>query len=235
MLHQYRCGKYFVGSGSGYTSYEEQAWTLRKTFNRLLATLEARQATGGDLLEIGCGYGYFLEAATTSFRSLTATDMSEEAVRRARATGADVFLGGIDAVPMARRFDLVVALHVLEHVYSPRQFIQQLLSRVKPGGHLLVAVPDMGSIWRRLLGSHWPSFKYPEHIVFYDEGTLRSLLQSMEMVTEVDPVPYPHAFPVAEVCRKVGLPVSSWAKTRFLWFPATTLAFLCSSPRREGR
>ena len=225
MVEYYRDGSYFEGSDCGYTSYVGQEKTLRLTFRRLLESLERKGLTGGSVLEVGCGHGFFLDEARTLFSRRVGTDLSEAAVTLASARADEVWAGGIQAVPGEERFDLIVALHVIEHVYEPRSFTRDLVSRVRPGGHLLLATPNAGSFWFHLLGKRWPSFKFPEHLVFHDRRSLTDLLRNAGL-SHVRKIGYPHAFPVSEILRKVGIshegPAAEWSA----WLPATTLALV---------
>ena len=82
----YQDPAYFQGGESGYsdTSYFEQESALRATFKALLRNLQKRGMTGGDLLEVGCGYGYLLDEARTYFRRRVGTEFSPEAAARPR-------------------------------------------------------------------------------------------------------------------------------------------------------
>lgn len=233
MAEFYRDDSYFEGdlpgdAGAGYSSYRGQERSLRKTFARLLGELERRDLTGGGLLDVGCGYGYLLEAARKHFSRRVGTEMSAAAAEIARRTSAEIHVGGLEALPGDEEFHLVVALHVIEHVYEPVQFIDRALSRVENGGHLLLATPDMGSLWRRILGRAWPSFKYPEHVVFYDRSTLSNLLQRFPSVPDVRSIPYPHAFPLGDVLSKMGLAAPRSLESLPIWIPGTTIALLAT-------
>jgi 2-polyprenyl-3-methyl-5-hydroxy-6-metoxy-1,4-benzoquinol methylase len=231
MLAVYGSGDYFEGGGgSGYAGYRLQRRSLLATFRRLVGELERRGMAGGDLLDVGCGYGYFLEAADGRFRTRTGTDFSAEAAAEARGRADAVHVGGVDALPADARFDCITTLHVIEHVYDPRPFVQSLFARLRPGGWLVVATPDMGSGWRRVMGNRWPSFKLPEHVVFYDRSALDALLGSLRGAARTIGVPYPHAFPLAEVCAKLGVPAPSAVARLNIWMPATTV---CVALRRS--
>src|SRR5437868_2972430 len=94
----YRAGSYFEGGASGYadTSYLAQERALRATFKRLLRNLAKRRLTGGDLLEVGCGYGYLLDEARSFFRRRIGTEFSDQGANIARKTGAEVLVGGLE-------------------------------------------------------------------------------------------------------------------------------------------
>lgn len=42
---------------------------------------------------------------------------------------------------------------------------------------MVVAAPDMGSWWRWLMGHHWPLFKIPEHVLYFDRKSLKALVR----------------------------------------------------------
>jgi 2-polyprenyl-3-methyl-5-hydroxy-6-metoxy-1,4-benzoquinol methylase len=121
MQEAYRESSYYEGGACGYagTSYTAQEFALRATFKRLLHNLARRGLTGGELLEIGCGYGYLLDEARSFFERRVGTDFSPEGAEIARATGAEVFVGRIGQVPSEAKFDCVIAHQVIEHLYQP--------------------------------------------------------------------------------------------------------------------
>src|SRR6266581_1129019 len=143
MQEAYRQSSYYEGGACGYadTTYTAQESALRATFKRLLHNLAKRGLTGGDLLEVGCGYGYLLDEARLFFNRCVGTEFSPQGAEIARTTSVEVFVGGIDQVPPGAKFDCVVATQVIEHVYEPLSFVKRLATRTKPGGHIVLATP----------------------------------------------------------------------------------------------
>ena len=228
MIAHYTDGDYFAGGG--YTDYAAQEVSLRRTFRRLLARLSRKGLTGGDVLEIGCGFGYFLDEAAHHFGNRYGAEMSAAAAARAAEAGATIFTGGFDAVPADLRVDLVVAFHVIEHVYDPHAFLADALKVARPGGSVVLAAPDMAGFWRHLLGHRWPSFKIPEHVAFYDRGTLSRLMRDAGL-TDLRPVPYLHDFPLGEIVAKAGLRLPATLCHLPVPLPATTV---CLAGRRPA-
>ena len=221
----YQDSAYYQGGEAGYadTSYFDQESALRATFKSLLRNLQRRGATGGDLLEVGCGYGYLLDEARSYFRQRVGTEFSAQAASQARATGAEVFLGGIDQVPSDQRFDCALAIQVIEHIYEPVEFMRELVARVNPGGHVVLATPDIGGALRKLMGRSWPSFKVPEHVVYFDFETLQRLMTRAGLVG-VTRLSYPHAFPLGLIAAKFRLALPQSFARLNVWIPATTVA-----------
>ncbi len=225
MHEAYRQWSYYEGGTSGYadTGYTAQESALRATFKRLLANLAKRGLTGGDLLEIGCGYGYLLDEARALFDQRVGTEFSAQGAEIARATGAEVLVGGIEQVSPERKFDCIVAIQVIEHVYQPLSFVKQLASHTKAGGYIVMATPDIGGALRRTMGRRWPSFKVPEHVVYFDFQSLRALMYQGGL-TDVRRLPYPHAFPLGLIAAKFRLSMPSVLARLKMWVPATTVA-----------
>ncbi len=100
MQEAYRQPSYYEGGVCGYadTSYTAQESALRATFKGLLHNLARRGLIGGDLLEIGCGYGYLLDEASSFFQRRVGTEFSPQGAEIAREAGAEVFVGGVEQI-----------------------------------------------------------------------------------------------------------------------------------------
>jgi SAM-dependent methyltransferase len=232
MQEAYRQSSYYEGGACGYadTSYATQEFALRATFKRLLHNLAERRLTGGALLEVGCGYGYLLDEARPYFERRVGTEFSVEGAEIARATGAEVFVGGIEQISAERKFDCIVAIQVIEHVYQPLTFVKQLMLRAQPGAHIVVATPDIGGVLRKVMGRRWPSFKVPEHVGYFDFRTLSHLME-MAGLRDIRWLPYPHAFPLGLIMAKFGLKIPSAFGRLKIWVPATTVAVYGRYPK----
>jgi 2-polyprenyl-3-methyl-5-hydroxy-6-metoxy-1,4-benzoquinol methylase len=151
------------------------------------------------------------------------TDFSPKGAEIARATGAEVFVGGVEQVPSEAKFDCVIGTQLIEHVYEPLSFVEQLVGHTKPGGHIILATPDVGGMLRKLMGRRWPSFKVPEHVLYFDYRTLKSLMLRAGL-SNVRRLSYPHAFPVGLIVAKFGFKLPPWLRHFKVWVPATTVA-----------
>jgi SAM-dependent methyltransferase len=223
MISLYRNGAYYGGSDVGYDDYGAQEEPLRLTFRRFLKNCLKRGLAGGALLEVGCGWGLFLDEARDYFARRVGTEFSGEATELARKRADAVYQGGPGAIPRGELFDCVISIQTIEHVYDPAAFTVDLVSRTRPGGHVVLATPDMGSLWRRLMGHHWPSFKLPEHVNYFDESSLSRLLDGAGLEV-VGKIPYLHAFPLPLIASKIGLRLPAAAGRLSLWLPQTTIA-----------
>jgi 2-polyprenyl-3-methyl-5-hydroxy-6-metoxy-1,4-benzoquinol methylase len=114
------------------------------------------------VLDVGCGYGAFLDEARTAGLQTHGIELNKRAREKAASKGhkvVDFFLQDLDA---SLQYDLVTAFQVLEHVEDPVQFLRLMARVVRPGGYLSVAVPNHGGLYRLApLDPHtWP----PHHV-----------------------------------------------------------------------
>lgn len=225
MRLSYASADYFEGGETGYsdTGYSEQERALRATFKRLMQNLHRRGLTGGSLLEIGCGYGYLLDEAEEFFEQRVGTDYSPHAVQMASKKADEIYEGGVAQITSGEKFDCAIATHVIEHVYEPLEFVKQLINHVKPNGAIVLAAPDMGGMLRKAMGRRWASFKIPEHILYFDAATLSTLMRQAGL-TDIQPLPYPHAFPLGLIASKLNIPFPRVLSNTNVWIPATTVA-----------
>ncbi len=226
MRKRYEQKAYFSGEdGSGYDNYHVQELSLRLTFRRFLKNLKKVIPQAENLLEVGCGYGFFLDEAKDFFPSLTGIELSAEAGRAALETsGAQIHIGTADSLPTdTKDFDVIIMLNVIEHIYEPVRFLLSLRERLASGGVMVLATPDIGSFWYRIMKKRWPSFKLPEHVAFYDKKTLADLLERAGF-QPAETVPYPHAFPMGVMAKKFGVELPQKLAEKILWLPRVMIA-----------
>jgi 2-polyprenyl-3-methyl-5-hydroxy-6-metoxy-1,4-benzoquinol methylase len=109
---------------------------------------ETRAAPPLELVDVGCGTGHLLlglrERLGDAVR-LTAIDFSAVAVARTRALvpGARGVVASVYDLPSPDgSFDVLVCTEVLEHLERPHDALAELFRVVRPGGHLVITVPN---------------------------------------------------------------------------------------------
>lgn len=102
---------------------------------------------GKTALDVGCGAGLACEPLTRLGAAVTGLDAAPENIAAARAHAAqggltiDYHAGELSDLA-GRRFDLVTAFEVIEHVADPAGFVRGLANALAPGGLLLVSTPN---------------------------------------------------------------------------------------------
>lgn len=101
-----------------------------------------------EVLEIGCGKGAFLRMLKTrQMNEPVGLELSEGAIRLANRSGLDVHKSTIQEYSRhkASFFDVVCFFQVLEHIADVHDFIKSAIRAVKPGGKLIICVPNNDS------------------------------------------------------------------------------------------
>lgn len=100
-------------------------------------------SSSGNVLEVGCGPGYFGDRIGAD--RYIGLETSPAAVARARARGLDIRTDTIEAYAAAapESADFVVSFQVLEHVATPDSFLRACVQALRPGGTLLISVPHI--------------------------------------------------------------------------------------------
>ena len=137
----------------------------------------------GNLLEIGCATGAFLNLANDSGYQTTGIEPTSERVAYARKRyGLNVICGAVgdenqDINLKTESFDVVVMIAVIEHVLNVRETVQFVHKCLCPGGILYLTTPDVNSVRARVFGQHWSMYHICGHHHFFCEQTLRHLLK----------------------------------------------------------
>jgi SAM-dependent methyltransferase len=137
---------YHQSAGAEQSVFDRSSGQASPRSERIIQALRQSLAVPGQgrLLDLGCGNGAFLAAWSRLVPgwSLCGSEVSEtHRARLERLPGFErLFTHGLEAIPGP--FDLISMIHVLEHVPSPVRYLEQVRARLRPGGWLLLEVPD---------------------------------------------------------------------------------------------
>ena len=145
---------------------------------RLDLLLRYKQA--GALLDLGCSSGAFLSLIKKAEWQLHGIEIAEDSAARARQrTGAEVFVGDVLDAPFApASFDAVTCFHVFEHMYHPRETLQQVWRWLKPGGVFVTEMPNIHCPEARFFKSYWYPLELPRHLFHFSPAAFRTLAGS---------------------------------------------------------
>lgn len=159
---------------------------------RRVGALKKVTSPPGRFLDVGCGPGHTLSEA----RKLGWDPVGVELVPSAAQTARDRFdlevhncLLEESGLP-ERSFDVVAATHVLEHMQDGAGFLATMGRWVKPGGHILIEVPNWNSADRRGNGQDWIGLRPLEHIGHYTPKTLASTFRRIGFTPVVTKTPF---------------------------------------------
>jgi SAM-dependent methyltransferase len=134
-------------------------------------------ARPGRWLDVGCATGHFLEQAAGAGMTAEGLDVSPGAIDRARARGLTAHRARVEEFRPGAPYDTITAFDVIEHLLDPRGFLDRLRGWLAPGGTLVLTLPDVASVYPRLLmRRHWFYYLPSDHLYYFDPRTIRRLL-----------------------------------------------------------
>lgn len=103
---------------------------------------------GGLVYEVGCGAGGALKVFQDQGYGVAGCDYSAELIEEGRRRGVrNIFHGTLEDIETGgERADLIYLHHVFEHIHRPLDFLERCRRQLKPGGRVLIVVPDVSRI-----------------------------------------------------------------------------------------
>jgi 2-polyprenyl-3-methyl-5-hydroxy-6-metoxy-1,4-benzoquinol methylase len=170
-----------------YRSFVSRFPNIRGT--GLIARLIRSYRTGGRLLDIGCGRGRLLDLLQNTF-DVTGLEVSAHACAEAAArVGPDRILRhDIESSPPAGKYDIVVALNVMEHIPTPGKALTNIRQVMGDDGLLLFSVPN-NTFGFGKIATMWMGFWDRTHCSALPRTAWRSLIAAskLRLVREYHP------------------------------------------------
>ncbi len=130
----------------------------------------------GNVLDIGCGSGEFLNELKKQNWNVTGIEPNES-VRKFAAENY-----GINALEESdlnnlekNSFDVITLWHVLEHVFDIEERILQIKKILSKNGILIVALPNPDSLDAKIYGKYWAAYDLPRHLYHFNKATVERL------------------------------------------------------------
>ncbi|MCR9172977.1 MAG: class I SAM-dependent methyltransferase [bacterium] len=149
-----------------------------KRFNEILDRFEPYRKTG-KLLDVGAGYGFFMEVAKERGWDVYGTELTDEAVDHCKSKGLKMYKGEFHELDLeSESFDVIVSIEVLEHLNTPNHFASKANEILRKGGVLYLTTPNFNSFLRYRLKEQYKVIEYPNHLCYYTPKTLKNLFTS---------------------------------------------------------
>ena len=168
----------------------------------------------GKLLDYGSGTGFFLHHMVQEGWQGIGLEINEGARNHARSKWKlDIY--SPDRLDNFREeFDVITLWHVLEHIHTLDQTVMQLIRALKPGGLLVIAVPNYTSFDAKYYGKDWAAYDVPRHLWHFAPASILRLVRGVTCVSKRSmPFDSYYVSLLSEKYRNSGLP----GRLRGMW------------------
>ena len=136
------------------------------------------------LLDIGSGYGFFLDKLRNSgAQRIAGVEISQIERNYSVETLCLDTLAGLDDLSGDDQFDIITLFEVIEHIPAPDEFIETVCKHLKPGGSLVVGTDNFTCDAVKVLGEGFPKWIPHEHVSFFGPDTLQGVLLKSGQLT----------------------------------------------------
>lgn len=154
-----------------------------KRYNEWLDEFEVYRQTG-NILDVGCGSGFFLAEAKKRGWNVFGTEFSDALVKIASNKGITMQQGGLgDTTFRNIEFDVVLSIEVIEHVYNPAEDVKHIHRMLRKGGLFFCTTPNFNALSRYWLKDRYNIIAWPEHLGYFTQKTLKYLLENQNFKT----------------------------------------------------
>lgn len=181
---------------SGAYQFEDIKPSIHHGYN--LPTIEKMLPDDGplNLLDAGCGNGYVANWLAQKGHNVWGSDYSQSGVDLATQNFPDLTFFQADLIAAPPKivpvggYDGIISLEVIEHLFDPEAFLENLWSAIKPGGFLILTTPYHGYVKNLVLSlvnqwdGHFMVSSVGGHIKFFSPKTLKTMLESKNYVHE---------------------------------------------------
>lgn len=168
---------------------EEIGYECRPYYASRVSNLIRRLApTSRVVCEVGCSSGSLLQALKSDGWDVHGFELADSTASIGRRAGLDIRTGEI-LEGQTGVADVVILRHCLEHTRDIEIQITRLRDYLKPGGLLVLIVPNYGSSASRIFSKNWQWFNIPEHLWYFSPNGISGFLTRRHLsVKEVSTV-----------------------------------------------
>jgi ubiquinone/menaquinone biosynthesis C-methylase UbiE len=129
----------------------------------------------GKFLDVGCGAGNFLVQIKSCGMELYGVEPGDFDKKFAKKQGLNIFHGTLEQAKYPENyFDVITLNHVFEHLHNPKETLRELRRILKPGGTLVIAVPQRKCPDYFIFGKYWQPIDIPRHIIVPTAKNMKS-------------------------------------------------------------
>ncbi|TAF66661.1 MAG: methyltransferase domain-containing protein [Cytophagales bacterium] len=154
-------------------------WVRQITLRRKVKLINGIYPKKGNILDIGTGTGYFLAACQNNGWQVMGTEPDEKTRLQAEKNTQKPIVSHIfDETLQNQKYQVITLWHVLEHIHTLHESIEQLKKLLADDGKLIIAVPNHNSYDRQHFQAFWAAYDLPRHLYHFTHKHIEQLFNT---------------------------------------------------------
>jgi SAM-dependent methyltransferase len=162
-------------------NFQQSRWKelIKQILRCRTRTLDPVFSTPGRMLDLGCGSGWFLSSTRDHGWEAYGVEINNAAAELGRTRGGlNIFSGTLQQANFPSDFfDYIRSNHSFEHVSCPGETLDEVYRILRPGGKVLIGVPNIDGLNAKIFRQYWWYLGAPVHPFGYSVRTLSKLLE----------------------------------------------------------
>ena len=144
----------------------------KKAYLKQIKNIFSFESEKINILEVGADNGSFskLLAETDFVHNISIVEPNQRMHSSLKLITSSVF-NNIKEIPLEVKFDLIIAIHVLDHISNLGIYIDELSKHLKEGGFIYGVVHNEKSIMAKVLKNRWPAYRL-QHPHLFNPSTI---------------------------------------------------------------
>ncbi|MDO8497731.1 MAG: class I SAM-dependent methyltransferase [bacterium] len=178
-----------------YTVVPATVKRLRQRAGHILEKLKSLNPDGISLLDIGSGYGYFLEEAKKTYMEGVGLEPSKKMYSHSKKAGLQVVNSALEDYHPKNKFDFITLIQIIEHVENPLQFLKKVETLMNKDAVLYIETPNLDSHLFHFEKESYTFLTPPDHLGIFSKKTFQELLSRTNLeILDVTTYSYPEHF-----------------------------------------
>jgi len=132
----------------------------------------------GKGLDVGCGAGHLMILLSKLGIKSEGIDITQKLIKSMKKEGYAVYCGELNSkVLKNKKYDLITANQVLEHIIDPEFLVKDINGLLKKEGYVILAVPYVYGLIPNILRTKWYGLGYGQHLNFFSKKSLKILFE----------------------------------------------------------
>ncbi len=168
---------YFNKGKNGYPDY-----TLQKDIliNRgeFYARMAEQYIQGGKMLDVGAAAGFIMKGFENRGWEVEGIELNRSMAEYGQThLGLKIYQGSAEQVEICNKYDLVIMIQIIAHLFDVRRSMGNIRDRVTDNGYILIETVNKDSFTARVFGKSWHAYSPPSTMNYFSKKTLDIFLR----------------------------------------------------------